>query len=41
MRNRANVIFDHWDSRLSAFEKSVMFSPFSSKFDAYIRASSR
>jgi cytochrome c peroxidase len=36
-RNRANVIFDHWGQSLSAFEKSVEVSPFSSKFDAYMK----
>jgi len=36
-RNRANVIFDHWGQSLSAFEKSVDVSPFSSKFDAYMK----
>src|SRR5712664_1025434 len=32
-RNRANVIYDHWGQSLSAFEKSVEVSPFSSKFE--------
>src|SRR5467141_994638 len=36
-RNRANVIYDHWGQSVSAFEKSVEVSPFSSKFDAYMK----
>ena len=36
-RNRANVIYDHWGLSVSAFEKSVEVSPFSSKFDAYMK----
>ena len=36
-RNRANVIFDHFGQSLSAYEKSNQVSPFSSKFDAFLK----
>jgi cytochrome c peroxidase len=32
----ANNVFDHWAQALSAFEKSLSVSPFTSKFDAFI-----
>ncbi|HEY1993673.1 MAG TPA: cytochrome c peroxidase [Edaphobacter sp.] len=35
-RTRSNADYDHWAQSLSAFEKSLSVSPFTSKFDAYL-----
>jgi len=35
-RTRSNSDYDHWAQSLSAFEKSLAVSPFTSKFDAYL-----
>jgi cytochrome c peroxidase len=35
-RTRSNNDYDHWAQSLSAFEKSLSVSPFTSKFDAYL-----
>jgi cytochrome c peroxidase len=35
-RTRSNQVYDHWAQSLSAFEKSLSVSPFTSKFDAFI-----
>jgi cytochrome c peroxidase len=35
-RTRSNNDYDHWAQSLSAFEKSLSVSPFTSKFDAFI-----
>lgn len=36
-RNHANTIYDHWAQSLDAYEDSVQVSPFSSKFDAFLK----
>jgi cytochrome c peroxidase len=36
-RTRSNQVYDHWAQSLSAFEKSDSVSPFTSKFDAYLK----
>jgi cytochrome c peroxidase len=38
-RTRSNNDYDHWAQSLSAFEKSLSVSPFTSKFDAYLAGS--
>jgi cytochrome c peroxidase len=35
-RTRSNADYDHWAQSLSAFEKSLSVSPFTSKFDAFL-----
>jgi cytochrome c peroxidase len=35
-RTRSNDVYDHWAQSLSAFEKSLSVSPFTSKFDAFL-----
>jgi cytochrome c peroxidase len=35
-RTRSNSDYDHWAQSLSAFEKSLSVSPFTSKFDAFL-----
>jgi cytochrome c peroxidase len=35
-RTRSNNDYDHWAQSLSAFEKSLSVSPFTSKFDAFL-----
>jgi cytochrome c peroxidase len=35
-RTRSNTDYDHWAQSLSAFEKSLSVSPFTSKFDAFL-----
>jgi cytochrome c peroxidase len=35
-RTRSNADYDHWAESLSAFEKSLSVSPFTSKFDAFL-----
>jgi cytochrome c peroxidase len=37
-RTRANVVFDRWGESLDAYEKGREVSPFSSKFDAFLKA---
>ena len=36
-RTRSNQVYDHWAQSLSAFEKSDSVSPFTSKFDAFLK----
>ena len=36
-RTRANQVYDHWAQSLNAYEHSEMVSPFTSKFDAYLK----
>jgi cytochrome c peroxidase len=36
-RTRSNQVYDHWAQSLNAFEHSEMVSPFTSKFDAYLK----
>jgi len=35
-RTRSNADYDHWAQSLSAYEKSLSVSPFTSKFDAFL-----
>ena len=35
-RTRSNADYDHWAQSLSAYERSLSVSPFTSKFDAYL-----
>lgn len=35
-RTRSNQVYDHWAQSLSAFERSLSVSPFTSKFDAFL-----
>jgi cytochrome c peroxidase len=35
-RTRSNTDYDHWAQSISAFEKSLSVSPFTSKFDAFL-----
>jgi cytochrome c peroxidase len=35
-RTRSNSDYDHWAQSISAFEKSLSVSPFTSKFDAFL-----
>jgi cytochrome c peroxidase len=35
-RTRSNDVYNHWALSLSAFEKSLSVSPFTSKFDAFL-----
>jgi cytochrome c peroxidase len=37
-RNRANTVDNNWALALDAYEDSLSVSPFSSKFDAFLRA---
>src|SRR6202022_1999545 len=37
-RTRANTVYDRWGQSLDAFEKGKEVSPFSSKFDAFLKA---
>jgi cytochrome c peroxidase len=36
-RTRSNADYDHWAQSLNAFEHSLSVSPFTSKFDAYLK----
>ena len=36
-RDRSNNVYDHWAQSISFFESSPSVSPFSSKFDAYLK----
>ena len=36
-RTRSNQVYDHWAQSLSAFEHSESVSPFTSKFDAFLK----
>ena len=36
-RTRSNQVYDHWAQSLSAYEHSESVSPFTSKFDAYLK----
>jgi cytochrome c peroxidase len=36
-RTRSNDVYDHWAQSLSAFEHSLSVSPFTSKFDAFLK----
>src|SRR5947209_13048095 len=36
-RTRSNDVYDHWAQSISAFEHSDSVSPFTSKFDAYLK----
>ncbi len=36
-RTRANSVFNHWGQSLDAYEKSKEVSPFTSKFDAFLK----
>ena len=36
-RTRANIVYDHWGQSIDAYEQSVQVSPFSSKFDAFLK----
>jgi len=36
-RTRSNQVYDHWAQSLNAYEHSEMVSPFTSKFDAYLK----
>jgi cytochrome c peroxidase len=36
-RTRSNADYDHWAQSLSAYEHSASVSPFTSKFDAYLK----
>ena len=36
-RTRSNQDYDHWAQSLNAYEHSEMVSPFTSKFDAYLK----
>ena len=38
-RTRSNQVYDHWAQSLSAYEKSDSVSPFTSKFDAWLKGS--
>jgi cytochrome c peroxidase len=35
-RTKSNNVYDHWAQSISAFEKSLSVSPFTSKFDAFL-----
>jgi cytochrome c peroxidase len=36
-RTRANTVYNHWGQSLDAYEKSKQVSPFTSKFDAFLK----
>jgi cytochrome c peroxidase len=36
-RDRATTVYNHWGQSISAYEQSVQVSPFSSKFDAFLK----
>jgi cytochrome c peroxidase len=36
-RTRSNDVYDHWAQSLSAYEHSLSVSPFTSKFDAFLK----
>jgi cytochrome c peroxidase len=36
-RTKSNQVYDHWAQSLSAFEHSISVSPFTSKFDAFLK----
>jgi cytochrome c peroxidase len=36
-RTRANTIFNHWGQSLDAYERSMQVSPFTSKFDSFLK----
>ncbi|MCU1296280.1 MAG: Cytochrome c peroxidase family protein [Acidobacteriaceae bacterium] len=36
-RDRANTVYDHWGQSLDAYEESRQVSPFTSKFDAFLK----
>ena len=38
-RTKANSVYDHWGQSISFYESSAAVSPFTSKFDAYLKSS--
>jgi len=40
-RTRANRVYDNWGQSLDAYEKSKEVSPFTSKFDAYLKGNAK
>jgi cytochrome c peroxidase len=38
-RTKSNNVYDHWGQALDAYEESIQVSPFSSKFDAFLKNS--